>query len=77
MKFYILIAFAWLVQNCFAQTEKLVWSDEFNGTGLPDAAIWDFNLGSNGFGNNEIQNYTNSTRNVRQENGVLVIEALK
>lgn len=77
MKALILIALVYFTLNCVAQHEKLVWSDEFNGTGLPDAGKWGYDMGSNGYGNNEIQNYTNSTQNVRQENGLLIIEALK
>ena len=76
-KLYLLIVFVWIAANCFAQQDTLVWSDEFNGSGLPDAARWDYNLGNCGFGNNEIQVYTNNTSNVRQENGLLVINALK
>ncbi len=77
MKTIILVILVWLAQSCFAQQDTMVWSDEFTGTGLPDADKWNYDLGSSGFGNREIQNYTNSTQNVRQENGVLVIEALK
>ncbi len=61
----------------FAQFEILSWSDEFNGTGSPNPTYWKYDLGSNGWGNNEVQNYTNSTQNVRQENGSLVIDAIK
>ncbi|MDN4166691.1 family 16 glycosylhydrolase [Cytophagales bacterium LB-30] len=60
-----------------AQCERLVWSDEFEGTGLPNSQYWGYDLGQNGWGNNEVQNYTNTTNNVRQENGLLVIEAKK
>ncbi|MEI7499601.1 MAG: family 16 glycosylhydrolase [Bacteroidota bacterium] len=77
MKFLILILLICFFQNCFAQQEKLVWSDEFNGTGAPDPANWGYDLGSSGWGNAEIQNYTNSTQNARQENGSLIIEAIK
>jgi beta-glucanase (GH16 family) len=77
MKALILVALVCFFQNCIAQQEKLVWSDDFNGKGLPDAAKWDYELGNDGFGNNEIQDYTISPRNIRQENGLLVIEAIK
>lgn len=72
--FFFVILFS---QNSFAQQEALVWSDEFNGIGAPDPAKWSYDLGSNGWGNNEIQNYTNSYQNARQENGFLIIDALK
>jgi len=77
MKVSILIAFIFLTLHCFAQQETLVWSDEFEGQGAPDSTKWSYELGSHGFGNREIQEYTGSLRNARQENGVLVIEAHK
>jgi beta-glucanase (GH16 family) len=77
MKLYFLITLILISWNCFAQHDKLVWSDEFNGSGLPDVSRWDYDLGNSGFGNNEIQFYTNTTNNARQDNGVLVIHALK
>ena len=58
--------------------EKLVWSDEFNNTGLPDAAKWNYDVGGHGWGNNELQFYTDKRQeNARVENGNLVIEARK
>jgi len=36
----------------------LVWSDEFNYTGLPDPQKWQFEIGGSGWGNNELQFYT-------------------
>jgi beta-glucanase (GH16 family) len=77
MKSLIVIVLICLVQSSFAQVETLVWSDEFNGTGVPDPANWGYDLGSGGWGNNEVQTYTNSSQNARQENGFLIIEALK
>jgi beta-glucanase (GH16 family) len=77
MKSLILIAYICFVQNCLAQQDTLVWSDEFDGIGLPDSSKWSYDLGNNGWGNNEIQNYTNLSQNVRQENGNLLIEAIK
>ena len=52
----------------------LVWSDEFNGSTI-NTANWGFDLGGGGWGNNELENYTNRTENARISNGVLVIEA--
>lgn len=61
-----------------AQFNALVWSDEFDYTGLPAASKWTCEEGGNGWGNNELQYYTmNRTQNARVENGVLIIEALK
>lgn len=55
---------------------SLVWSDEFNGTSI-NTNNWTFEIGtgSNGWGNNELQYYTNRPENARIENGNLVIEA--
>jgi beta-glucanase (GH16 family) len=53
---------------------KLVWQDEFNGDTL-DLNNWTFDLGANGWGNAELEEYTNHTDNVRVENGNLIIEA--
>ena len=57
--------------------ETLLWSDEFDGSGVPDPAKWSYDLGASGWGNNEIQNYTDSYQNSRMEGGVLAIEAVK
>lgn len=60
---------------------QLVWSDDFNGTAgdLPDASKWGFDLGNNnGWGNEELENYTNNPENVSLDgNGNLVITAIK
>ena len=53
---------------------RLVWSDEFTGSSI-NSANWGFDIGNNGWGNNELQNYTNRSVNARIENGMLVIEA--
>lgn len=55
---------------------ELVWADEFNTTGLPDDSKWNYEEGF--IRNQEEQYYTKSrTKNVRIEDGVLVIEALE
>ena len=52
---------------------QLVWSDEFDtGTSL-DSAVWSYDLGAGGWGNQELQEYTNAPQNVRLEEGNLVI----
>ena len=57
---------------------KLIWSDEFNYSGLPDSTKWSYNVGGHGWGNNELQYYTkNELKNARVENGLLIIEARK
>jgi beta-glucanase (GH16 family) len=55
---------------------RLVWSDEFNHNGLPDAKKWDYDVGGHGWGNKELQFYTARRKeNARVENGRLIIEA--
>ncbi len=57
---------------------KLVWSDEFNYKGLPDSAKWSYDVGGNGWGNEERQYYTDhQLKNARVEDGKLIIEAYK
>ncbi len=52
----------------------LVWQDEFEGTEI-DRSKWTFDVGGHGWGNNELQAYTERPENARIENGMLVIEA--
>ena len=55
---------------------KLVWSDEFNYTGLPDPKKWDYEVGL--VRNGEAQFYTKERReNARVQDGHLIIEARK
>lgn len=79
MKYIFSLLLITLVGTLQAQDyNDLVWSDEFDTDGAPTSANWGYDLGNNnGWGNNEIQTYTNSSNNVRVENGVLVIEARK
>lgn len=54
-----------------------MWSDEFDVNGLPNNAKWGYDLGGGGWGNNELQNYTNVLDNAKVEGGNLVITAKK
>jgi beta-glucanase (GH16 family) len=54
-----------------------VWADEFAYEGKPDPAKWDYDLGGSGWGNNELQYYTNSLENARVTGGRLLITARK
>ncbi|WP_282124635.1 family 16 glycosylhydrolase [Algibacter mikhailovii] len=56
--------------------EDLVWSDEFDTDGAPNAANWTYDLGAGGWGNQELQTYTNNPENVVIENGMLKITAI-
>lgn len=56
------------------------WSDEFDYEGLPDESKWSYDVGSenNGWGNNELQYYTEKRlENAQVGNGVLTITAIK
>ena len=70
---------------------KLVWSDEFNGSAI-DKSKWDFDVGTGywlampnpwggfrtkGWGNDELQCYTDRPENAYVKDGMLHIRALK
>lgn len=54
---------------------NLVWSDEFDVDGAPNPSIWTYDLGAGGWGNNEVQTYTDDPGNVVVEGGMLKITA--
>lgn len=57
---------------------RLVWNDEFDYTGLPDPARWNYDTSGNdcGWGNNELQHYTVGRRkNVGVKDGLLTVTA--
>jgi len=57
---------------------ELVWSDEFNYNGLPDSSKWSYDVGGHGWGNQELQFYTERRlENARVMDSFLVIEAHK
>jgi beta-glucanase (GH16 family) len=66
----ILLAYTY---GSFAQTRKLVWSDEFNGSTI-DRSVWSFDKGPT---NDCLHYYTDRPENVNIENGILRIVALK
>jgi beta-glucanase (GH16 family) len=57
-------------------SSQLVWSDEFNGSSL-DTSKWGYEIGTgaSGWGNNELQYYTNRTDNAYVSGGALHIRA--
>jgi beta-glucanase (GH16 family) len=62
------------------KTKTLVWSDEFDYTGLPDANKWSYDTDGNssGWGNNELQYYTNARiENSEVKDGSLKITAIR
>ena len=65
-------------QFSFAQDDlvydHLVWSDEFDYTGLPAAESWGYETGY--IRNKELQYYTSDLKNVRVEEGLCLINVL-
>jgi beta-glucanase (GH16 family) len=55
----------------------LSWHDEFNGPdqSLPDHSKWTYDTGGGGWGNHELEYYTDRPENAHIENGNLVITA--
>ncbi len=53
----------------------LIWSDEFDTPGAPDPSKWGYDLGGGGWGNNELEYYTNRLENASVSNGTLKIVA--
>jgi len=58
--------------------------DEFDVDGALDSSLWSFDIGNGegtpagaGWGNNELQYYTNRSENLTVQNGVLIITAKK
>lgn len=84
LKSVLLIATLTLFLGCSTDEKQvvitktnLVMSEEFNTDGTPDSNLWSFNIGTgnNGWGNNELQYYTNRAENIKVENGMLKITA--
>jgi beta-glucanase (GH16 family) len=82
--FILSIAFGLLFNSCASDEKQtvvtktqLVMSDEFDVNGAPNSNLWSYNIGTgnNGWGNNELQYYTNRQENIKIENGVLKITA--
>ena len=58
---------------------EITMQDEFDTDDVIDTSIWGFNIGTgtNGWGNNELQYYTDRTENASVQNGMLLITARK
>ena len=91
-KVYIKIAFLlagfFVVAGCSTDDKQtvttkfdLVLEDNFDVNGAPDPAIWNFEIGrgaqNDGWGNNELQFYTDRPENAVVQNGYLIITAKK
>jgi beta-glucanase (GH16 family) len=76
---YLPVLVTLLVASASAQTyTNLVWSDEFETDGAPDSSKWTYDIGtgSNGWGNNELEYYTDRLVNAQVLDGNLIIQAL-
>ncbi len=87
---FIAILMLFMAVSCNTDTSQklpshnwqMTWSDEFNGAAgvLPDATKWSYDIGTgtNGWGNSELEYYTNRPQNISMDgNGNLVITAIK
>ncbi len=83
---FLIVAFWGCERDDFQKLDErkwqLVWSDDFNGPAgeLPDATKWTFDIGTgqDGWGNQELQSYTNNPANVSLDGeGNLVITAIQ
>lgn len=64
----------------YGSCTSLIWSDEFNGSGVVDATKWHHQttlINGDSWFNGEIQHYTNRQANSNQNNGILNIVAKK
>ncbi len=81
---YLLVACLFIFLGCetddtqtVATFTQLTMSDEFDTDGAPNSAIWGFDIGTgqDGWGNQELQYYTDRPENVKVQNGILLITA--
>lgn len=63
------------IQVTVTVAQSLIWSEEFNTPGAPDPSKWGYDLGAGGWGNNELQYYTNRPDNAVVSGGTLKIIA--
>ena len=77
--FFVLAGCSYDETQTVANFKKLVMQDEFDTDGALNSTIWDYEIGTgeNGWGNNELQYYTNRSENVTVQNGLLIITAKK
>ena len=75
MKLSILFFLSFSTTLVFGQYQ-LMWADEFDDIEL-DLSKWNYDIGQGvwGWGNNELQYYTNSTSNIKLDTGYLHISA--
>lgn len=86
LKSFLLVLTLFVIPSCSTDEKQtvvtktqLVMSEEFDVDGAPKTALWSYNLGTgnNGWGNNELQYYTDASQNIKVEGGMLKITAIK
>ena len=84
IKFLVLSTSLFVLMGCSTDEKQtvttmnnLVMRDEFDMDGAPNSTYWSYNIGTgnNGWGNNELQYYTDRPENVVVEDGMLKITA--
>ncbi len=77
MLFFLMLGCATDDTQTVTNFTQLVMFDEFSTDGAPDSTLWGFDIGTgeNGWGNNELQYYTDRPENVEVVNGILLIKA--
>ena len=83
LKTITLVTLIWVLamgHSASAQSYALRWADEFDGPAgsVPDQSKWNYDVGGNGWGNNELETYTRRSDNAFLDgNGNLVIKLIK
>lgn len=78
----IIIGLSIAISSCDQEEDQvvttkfnLVLEDNFDVDGAPNPDLWAYDIGGNGWGNNELQFYTDRPDNVVVQNGYLIITA--
>jgi beta-glucanase (GH16 family) len=80
ISFLVVVAVLMTAQSAGAQSYMLRWADEFDGAAgsVPDQTKWNYDVGGNGWGNNELETYTRRSDNAFLDgDGHLVIKLIK
>ncbi|WP_226645293.1 family 16 glycosylhydrolase [Microbulbifer variabilis] len=70
------LAILGICTSSLTSAKTLIWEDNFDNDSI-DKSIWTYDVGHWGWGNNELQNYTDDSDNAYIEDGNLVIQALR
>ncbi len=80
---FLVVIFSISCSNNEKQTvtilNQIVLQDEFDANGAPNTSIWNYNIGTgtDGWGNRELQYYSDRPQNIKVEDGMLKITAVK